>query len=457
MREYPKEFLEEMRELLGEQYGAYVASCANSPVRALHVNLNKIEPQNLMGLLPYPLTPIPFAPDGFYLGGEEKVGNHPLHHAGAYYVQEPSAMTPVCSLKLERGMWVADLCASPGGKSTQLANRVGEEGFLLSNEIMPARCATLAGNLERMGLRNTLVTNTDTDTLAKRYPECFDAVVVDAPCSGEGMFRKDEGARAAWNRGNVEACAERQRQILSAAAKMVCPGGQLLYSTCTFSTLENEATLLDFLSTHPEFSLAEAGAEVEAVTSPAVLLPDSGEIGVEIATHARRFYPHVSPGEGQFLARMVKAGDAPAARGTHGLPTPKREEMAVWDAFLKETFLPGVLPTPCLFKGSLCLVDKSVAVDEKITYACGVRAGRVEKGRVVPEHWLFTAYGHACQRRLSLHLDDPRVEKYLRGEAIPCDLPRGWACVEVEGCTLGGVKVSDGMAKNHYPKGLRLM
>ena len=447
---YPKEFLSRMETLLGEDYPRFLASSEDAPSRALHVNLTKITPEQLQTAIEYSLTPIPYAPDGFYLESEEKVGKHPLHHAGAFYMQEPSAMAPLCSVDVKEGMWCMDLCAAPGGKSTQIANRLGNTGLLVSNELMPARCATLAGNIERMGIRNAIVTNTDTQTLADYLPHMFDLVVVDAPCSGEGMFRKDEEAVADWNLGNVALCARRQKEILEAAYTLLKEGGELLYSTCTFSLEENEEQLAAFLALHPDMTLLPVPKEVQAVTAPAIGLP-----------HARRFYPHLARGEGQFMARLKKAmgeGETPntIAKKVKDLPCPlKGEEERVWMQFVKDNFSTP-LPTPMSFKGTISLLEENLSLPQAITYARGVRAGRVEKGRVVPEHWLFSAYGTTMKRQLHLSLSDPRLTAYLRGETIPCDLPDGWGCVVVEGCALGGIKVTGGVAKNHYPKGLRL-
>ncbi len=458
---YPKEFLSRMETLLGEEMPSFLGSASMEPTRAMHVNTRKTSACDMQGK-PLPLSPISYAEDGFYLEEEMRVGRHPLHHAGAFYMQEPSAMAPVCCLPLSEGMQVLDVCAAPGGKSTQVANRIGDTGLVVSNEIMSNRCATLAGNLERMGLVNSVVLNTDAATLAARYPARFDAVVVDAPCSGEGMFRKDPVAVENWNLGNVEACAARQREILSYAVKCLRPGGYLLYATCTFSPEENEGTLAAFLSSHPDMTLCEVPEAVKAVTRPAIHLADrTPEIASAIASHARRFYPHTGRGEGQFMAVMHLAEDA------EGLPPPKkqkddtaplsREETRVWEDFCRKTMRADVtLPPPRMFKGSVTLLPYDLPTAADITYARGVQAGQVEKGRFVPSHWLFSAYGKCFARTIDLSSEDPRTTAYLRGETFPCELADGWACVLVDGCPLGGIKVTGGTAKNHYPKGLRL-
>ncbi len=460
--EYPKEFLSRMEELLGDEMPDFLGASLSDATRALHVNEIKTTPDTLCSRLDFSLSTIPYASDGFYLESEERAGRHPLHHAGGFYMQEPSAMAPVTCLPLYAGMRVLDLCAAPGGKSTQVANRIGPEGLLVSNEIMSARAAVLAGNLERMGLTNAVVTNTDAATLAARYPAAFDAVVVDAPCSGEGMFRKDPVAVENWNLGNVDVCAARQREILPYAVQMMRPGGYLLYSTCTFSLQENEEMLAWLLSTCPDLTLLPVPQAVVASTHAAVYLTDCDPAVAEaIASCARRFYPHTGRGEGQFMAVMQRSADAdtaPAPRKLKHDVTPlTREEARVWEDFCRQTFRADVaLPVPQMFKGSITLLPFDLRTAADITYARGVRAGRVEKGRLIPDHWLFSAYGRAFARTIDLAPDDPRTTAYLRGETFPCELTDGWACVLVAGCPLGGIKVTGGIAKNHYPKGLRL-
>ncbi len=459
---YPKEFLSRMEALLGDEMPVFLGSASNDPTRAMHANVNKVSPQRLAEVLDFSLSRVPYAADGFYLESEERAGRHPLHHAGAFYMQEPSAMAPVTCLPLEEGMWVLDVCAAPGGKSTQAANRIGREGLLVSNEIMSARATTLAGNLERMGLTNAVVTSTDAETLSLRYPDLFDAVIVDAPCSGEGMFRKDAVAIENWNLGNVALCAARQRDILSHAVKCVKPGGYFLYATCTFSVEENEGTLAEFLAGHPEMSLCPVPRAVAAATRPAIQLTNCpGNIAELMHACARRFYPHTGRGEGQFMAVMQKASDAE----THPMPKkPKddtaplsREEARIWEDFVQKTLCKDVqVPIPRIFKGAVTLLPAEIPTGADVTYARGVRVGHVEKGRFVPEHWLFSAYGRFFARTLNLSVDDARVNAYLRGETFTCDLPDGWGCIMVAGCPLGGIKVTGGIAKNHYPKGLRL-
>ena len=444
-------YLSRMKTELSErELSLYLEAFEGTPTRALHRNEAK-RGVDIREILTNILTPIPYAEDGFYIESDEKLGNHPLHHAGAFYMQEPSAMMPIASARITPGMRVLDLCASPGGKSTQIANRIGESGLLVSNEIHPTRCATLAGNIERMGLRNAIVTNTDAKTLGGALPSFFDAVVVDAPCSGEGMFRKMPEAILEWSPELPLVCAERQRSILDDIAPALRLGGLLVYSTCTFSREENEDTVKHFLETHPDFSL-------EALPD-AVLAATVGE-----SDGMRRFYPHVSRGEGQFCALLRRSeGESelatPLKRGREKEKSPlglSPSELKLVSDFLDEVLTPEAKhPTPILFKGSAVLAPAVLPLPERLIYSAGVTVGSIVKGRIVPHHAFFSAYGSDFRRRLELSPDDARLSAYLHGDTVSSELPDGWACISVLGYPLGGVKVSSGTAKNHYPKGLR--
>ena len=246
----PKEFLARMERQLGEEYPAYLASLQRPRAAALRFNPLKGEPPEV----PFGLTPVPWEPMGFYFDPDARPGLHPYHEAGVYYLQEASAMAPVVLLAPQPGERICDLCAAPGGKSTQIAGRMKGEGFLLCNEYSPKRAKILSRNMERMGVANALVTNETPERLAKLLPGYFDRVLVDAPCSGEGMFRKEEAAIADWSEETVAMCARRQGEILRQAAKLVRPGGLLVYSTCTFAPQEDEEAVESFLSEHPDFT-----------------------------------------------------------------------------------------------------------------------------------------------------------------------------------------------------------
>lgn len=454
--------------MLGAEYDAFAASLETAPVRGLRVNPHKGDADAIRTALTDAvgeLSKIPFAEDGYTFTAEH-IGSSPLHHAGAIYVQEPAAMAPVAAVDVQPDWWVADLCASPGGKSTQIAARLSEEGLLLSNEYTRSRAPTLCGNLERMGARRSVVTSMDVPTLSALYEGCFDLVVVDAPCSGEGMFRKNPDAVGEWSETSPDFCAERQYGILRAAAKMVKSGGWLIYSTCTFAPEENEWQVARFLAENEDFSLTAPTEAVTAVSADGIaggflkaegfeessytLTPDEAKL-------CRRFYPHVFDGEGQFLAVMRRTeGGAPALCKDSSSPLSK-EEKAAAESFLREALTPEgakwVLPKLRSRNGTV-FVHPDLPIPEKGVYAAGVNLGSVVKGRLIPHHQFFSAYGDLFRNRIDLAPDDRNLAAYLHGDTIPADFA-GWGVVTVCGAAIGGVKASGGVAKNHYPKGLR--
>ncbi len=454
--ELPIGFTERMRALLGAEADAFFASFEEEPVRALRWNTLKGE-DRLTEYADFPVSRLPFHPHG-YAFENDRIGSTWLHRAGAIYVQEPAAMTPVSCVRVGQGSRVLDLCASPGGKSTQLAAMLGGTGVLVSNEYVSSRCAVLAQNLERLGVRRAVVTNLDAHALAAAYPGFFDLTVVDAPCSGEGMMRKNPLAVSEWSPENVRMCAERQRDILTEAVKTVRPGGRLLYSTCTFSPEENEENVAFLLERFPELKLIPVESAVEAVTSPG--------IGA-FSPFCRRCYPHKMAGEGQFMALFRKQGGeeeegTPAGgRGRKEKKTKPDPEEPVIRAFLEETLtrVPDGVP---VHVGENWYLSPGIPVPSSGTFENGVRIGSVQKGRVVPHQWFFSAYGTDFRRRLDLDPSDPRLAAYFHGEEIAApDLPDGEAVrdgiavLTVRGIPVGGVRLTAGRAKNLYPKGLR--
>lgn len=452
----PKAFEKRMKAMPELDAEAFFAALEAPAVRAFRVNTVKTDAQTLLPLLPFPHAPIDFLPDAFY-AEVERVGALPAHHAGMLYMQDPSAICAVAAAAPVRGERVIDLCAAPGGKSTQLAAAIGEEGVLVANEYVPARCRILQGNVERMGLNNTVVTNLDTAVLADFYGAYFDLVVADAPCSGEGMFRKYEVAPLEWSPENVTACAARQAVILDNAARLVRPGGRLLYSTCTFSIEENEANVDAFLRRHPQFSLVPVSAAVAAVTADGI--PFDGCTQGEALRLCRRFYPHLSPGEGQFLALLrredMSVCERPRADGA--LAPSRADEKALTEA-LREicTAAPARIVS---LRESFCLCP-GIAIPQKGVFCAGITIGALQKGRLLPHHHLFSAHGRHFLRKLELPEGDPRIGAYLLGEEIAApelaQVDNGFAVVLYENAPLGGAKAVAARLKNHYPKGLRL-
>ncbi|MBE6594995.1 MAG: SAM-dependent methyltransferase [Ruminococcaceae bacterium] len=450
----PEAFLARMRGLLPQtEYEAFSAALEQPAVRALRANTRKATAENLIPLLPFSVTPLPFVANAYY-APEEKVGGLAAHHAGMFYMQDPGAISTVAAAAPREGLRVLDLCAAPGGKSTQLAAAIGEAGVLVSNEYVPARCRILQGNMERMGVCNTVITNLDTRVLADFYGAYFDLVVADAPCSGEGMFRKYEVAGEEWSEENVRASAARQREILENAVRCVAPGGRLLYSTCTFSLEENEENVLFLLDRHPDFQLIPVSPAIAAATADGIPLSGREELRL-----CRRFYPHRSPGEGQFVALLKRAATGvPASPKKDGLTLLTKAETDTVTALFAETLEKMPQKRLAKLRDSIYLVP-DIPVPGSGVFAPGVCVGTLLKGRIEPHHQFYSAYGASFKRKLLLSASDERVNRYLRGEEIDApelsDEKNGYACVLFEGAPLGGGKAVCGRLKNHYPKGLR--
>lgn len=438
----PKAYSDRIRRLLGDGAEAYFSALEKEPVRAL-----RILPERMNARLfeEYALSPVPYAENAWYFS-EQGVGDGFRHRGGAFYVQEPSAMAPVAAIDFPPDAKVLDLCAAPGGKALQAAARLGEEGVLVANEVVFDRALTLLANIERLGVRNAAVLNRSPEELAAHFGTYFDLVLCDAPCSGEGMMRKNPAAIAEWSEENVRLSAARQSSILRAAARLTAPGGTLLYSTCTFSPEENEEQIVRFLSEHPDFSPVSPKEAVQNATRPGI---------GEGLSFCRRFYPHIMPGEGQFFAAMKKD---PSAAFTPCRPAaaPPREapgERLLAESFLKETLLTSP-EGRLLYEKDGWYLAAPVPLPEKGVIAPGCRLGEVRKGRFVPHHAFFMAFAARCKNRLELSASDPRAEAFLRGEEIAAPFD-GWGAVLCENTPLGGVKASGGRGKNHLPKGIR--
>ncbi|MBR3817290.1 MAG: RNA methyltransferase [Clostridia bacterium] len=447
----PEKYKNRMETLLGDEFGNYLSALSEKPVRALRVNTDKISTEKFIQICPFPIERIPYVENGFYFE-YDGIGNHPFHHAGMFYIQEPGAMAPAECIDIETDWKILDMCAAPGGKSTQLKNKLGEKGLLVSNEIIPSRCRILTGNIERLGLKNTVTTCMDTKKLARSFPHSFDLIMVDAPCSGEGMFRKEEIAISEWSEENVKMCAIRSREILENAVDCLKGDGYIIYATCTFSLEENEMLIDSFLSDHPEFELLEVSKRVVESTSDGIFFEGCSTPEIN---RCRRFYPHKSRGEGQFMALLHCT--CVHAEGSRKKQETKKEKTDPTVTSFLEDVLCGYdsqsLHTynfhPVLFSGDMHIKDG-------LAFSCGVTVGEVKKSYLQPHHQFFMAMGQNFRRKIDLSPDGKEIKKYLRGEEFETDCENGWAVVTVCGCTLGGVKVVSGRAKNHYPKGLRI-
>lgn len=446
----PIDFSNRMKEILGTDFEKFGAAFSESPVRSFRVNTNKICKENFEKIDPFGGEQIPYAENGFYFDCNG-IGNHPYHHAGMIYIQEPSAMAAVAGVEIQSDWNILDLCASPGGKSTQAAAK-NPDGILVSNEIIPSRCKTLTGNIERMGYKNVITTCADAKKLASLFGEVFDLVIVDAPCSGEGMFRKDENAQKEWSVENVMRCAERQHEILDEIKSVLKIGGLLLYSTCTFSLEENEKNVDRFLRENENFELISVDENVKKFTADGI---NFDGCRTENISECRRFYPHLAKGEGQFIALMRKTdgtGIEELVQTALG-EIPKNEQKIIFD-FLDETLTDYDKKSVKKYKENFVYFSSDFPVPYG-AFSCGVTIGSLQKNYIKPHHQFFSAMGKMFRQKIELDLE--QAEKYIHGETVPCEFEKGWCAVMTEGCPIGGAKAVGGTAKNHYPKGLRTL
>ena len=426
----PAAFLQRMKDQLGEEYPEFLNSLERPRAVALRFN-------PLKGAAPdveFVREPVAWEPMGFYYDPEARPGLHPYHEAGVYYLQEASAMAPVFLLDPQPGERVLDLCAAPGGKTTQIAGRMNGEGFLLCNEINPKRAKILSRNIERMGVANALVTNEHPERLAERFGGFFDRVLVDAPCSGEGMFRKEEAAVTDWSQETVEMCARRQAEILHSAARMLKPGGRLVYSTCTFAPEEDEGAVAAFLESHPEFV-------PEVLEAPWFVPVENG---------GHRLWPHKLLGEGHFAAVLRKTGgeeEETAPMAGEKLP---RE----WVSFAKELKIDLPRGKAVSFGANLFWAPEDLPDMKRLkVMRPGLELGEVKKGRFEPAHAL-ALWLNSCANTVSFPADSAEIREYMHGNVIGSHL-RGWCLVKAGEYPLGWAKGDGSVLKNHYPKGLR--
>lgn len=452
----PAAFMDQMKRLLGEEgFLRYLAAFEQPVTKALRVNLLRcpdgMPPCAIEGLG----EAVPWAKGAYFVDGDARPGLSPLHEGGLYYLQEPSALSSASVLDAKPGEKVLDLCAAPGGKSTQLAAQMQGEGVIVCNEPIPSRAQILSRNIERMGVKNAVVTCAYPAQLAPHFPAFFDKIMVDAPCSGEGMFRRQPEARDEWQENSPRGCADRQLEILEEAAKMLAPGGRMVYSTCTFNDTENEGVLARFLEIHPEFSLV-----------PFALpgLPEAQKGYLHL-------YPHEIRGEGHFVSLLEKSTDAPAVvekgtqsqkgdrrkgrteppRGGRGkvAPMPQAPDVLTPGVELKRLHLAG---------DALWALPEGIDMERLAglrVLRTGLLAAHSEGKRLEPDHALAMALT-PCEAARSAELDEAQALSYQAGEALSLgDLPAGYTLLCHKGVPLGWGKQAGGIMKNHYPKGLR--
>ena len=494
----PEAFIEKMRGLLGNEAEEFFNSYDH--VRSFGLRMNPLKSGDSVPDYIRGLKQIPWAKEGFYYDETMRPGKHPYHEAGVYYIQEPSAMSVAEALEPKPGERILDLCAAPGGKSTHLAGKMAQKGLLVGNEIHPARAKILAQNVERMGIANAVVTNMEPAGLVDIFTEFFDGIVVDAPCSGEGMFRKDENARNEWSPDHVTLCANRQDGILDCAAKMLRDGGRIVYSTCTFSPEENEQAIERFLVRHPEFHVERpVCAEHFEEGHPEWCKNGCDAAAAESEIHDTvRIWPHKVDGEGHFLALLVKGErservstedsfsgfeDKPAKNGkksgkqacknagknfgkntANGSGKTQVAELADFYSFCDEM----IVDSEVLVRGRRFLTfgDNLYLIPNDMPEMTGLKVlrpglhvGTQKKGRLEPSHAL-ALFLKAENVNKSLEIGcGEQAERYLKGEtlSIPEEAGnlKGWVLVTCDGYSLGFGKADRGVLKNHYPKGLR--
>lgn len=462
--ELPAKFCEEMKRILGDEYQDYLASMGESRKYGLRVNTAKISVEEFEKMAPFPLTRIPYVDNGFFYDADVQPAKHPYYFAGLYYLQDPSAMTPASRLPVEEGDAVLDLCAAPGGKATELAARLGGTGLLVANDISSKRARALLKNIELFGVENSFIVTEYPQKLRENFEGFFDKILIDAPCSGEGMFRKEPSMVRAWEQNGPEFYARLQEEILSQALPMLKPGGFLLYSTCTFSPLEDEGTVEKILRMDPDMELVPMKRyEGFAEGNPAL-------IGSRDASIRRcvRIFPHRLDGEGHFLALFHKQGQADLGQRGTGLSESRRglrgEEKKLFEAFaagLSRVFEPERLE--CNNKMLYYMPEKMPMVRGLRFLRSGLFLGEMKKNRFEPSQSLAMAlrpddYANC----LDLSVDDERVLRYLKGETLvlggeECSRPDGWVLVCVDGYPLGWGKKNRGNMKNKYHSGWRLM
>ena len=440
----PEAFTSRMKRLLCEDYDAFLESF-NRP-RAVGLRLNPLKTNTPPDLSQFALTPVPWEPCGYYYDPQTRPGKSPYHEAGLYYLQEASAMAPAALLDPKPGERVLDLCAAPGGKSTQLAGRMCGRGLLVCNEINPKRAKILASNIERLGIANALVLNEHPQRLEARFAGYFDKILVDAPCSGEGMFRKEEAAVTDWSEDTVAMCARRQAEILHSAAQMLRPGGRLVYSTCTFAPEENEGSVSAFLHTHPDFS-------VETIDAPwfSPGRPDWISDPAPGLERTFRLWPHKLLGEGHYCAVLRKAGDAPGAEIAQETSAKCPKEL---DSFCRETN--AVLPDGkiVLFGQNVYLTpDEMPSLKGLRVLRAGLELGELLKNRFGPAH-AWALWQSDLKNVVSYPETSEQILRYLAGDVLPCET-QGWTLVQVDKLSLGWAKGDGRILKNHYPKALR--
>ncbi len=452
----PAEFLEKMKKLLQDEYEEFVKSYELPRYYGLRVNSLKVSVEDFLKISPFELEPIAWTYDGFYYREGENPGKHPYYYAGLYYIQEPSAMLPGAIIDAKPGENVLDLCAAPGGKTVQMAAAMKGKGLLVANDINSDRVKALVKNIELCGVSNAIVTNDTPQNLSRKFGNFFDKILVDAPCSGEGMFRKDEDAAKSWEKFKCDLCSGMQRDILSYAHEMLKPGGYLVYSTCTFSPEENEQIIAEFLEKHREYELVD----VPKTAGIADGRPWWADNNPELKKTAR-LWPHKVKGEGHFVALMHKKDGifqdyknfdrATISINNEVLDSYRNFEKHNLNMELQDNF---IVKGNNLYSLPVKLPDLSGIKVAKF----GRYIGEALKGRFEPSHsFILSLQKSDLKNVIDLDSNSEDVIKYLKGETLLKEGEKGYIGILVDGFTLGWAKQTGDMLKNLYPKGWRKM
>jgi NOL1/NOP2/sun family putative RNA methylase len=460
----PEEFLQRMSRLLGDEYPAFAAAMAEEPRQGVRVNTLKLDAGSFRRIAPFPLGDlVPWSSSAFLLPPSDFIpGKHPFHTAGLYYLQDPSAMSAAELLDPQPGERVLDLAAAPGGKTTHLASLMKGTGLLVANEIKTSRLGSLVVNVERWGAGNTVVTNESPERLADHFGAIFDRVLLDAPCSGEGTFRRDPAARRDWSLQAVADYAAKQTSILRVAAHLVRPGGTLVYSTCTFAPEEDEGTIARFLKTNPDFKVVPLAVMGGFMPGRPEWVGE-GDLSTAPTSGAVRLFPHRTPGEGHFVCRLQRKDGADENRSgmwvAEGLPS---DLARWWWAFQAECLTIEFPEERLRLKGErLYLVPEGMPELRGLrTAGTGVWLGTFKKERFEPAHALAL---HLRKDQAKNVLDFPvdggatpassLIQRYLRGESLPSEGRPGWVLICAGGFTMGWGKRVQGIVKNHFPRG----
>ncbi|ONI43295.1 RNA methyltransferase [Candidatus Epulonipiscioides gigas] len=439
----PLEFRKNIKELLEDEYSDYIKSFEQSMYKGIRINTNKIKLTDWQEINPFKnLELVPWCEEGQYYQ-DVRPAKHPYYFAGLYYIQEPSAMAAISFLPINKDDFVLDLCAAPGGKSTQVSTKIGADGILVVNDISFSRARTLEKNIEAFGVKNAMIVSEDPKKLATIWESYFDKIIIDAPCSGEGMFRKDENAIKSWENFDIKYFNKLQAEILESAAKMLKVDGMILYSTCTFSLLENENIIANFLNKHDNF---------ESVPLTAKNGLSNGFDGTSI-----RLWPHKIKGEGHFICLLKKKYGNNLNKLNSKLYKQLKDYKFV-SLFFKENTNMNLNEYVIEKNNKLYLISKNMPEHEKIrTLRSGLYLGDIKQNSFIPSHALCMAYNKDFFKyTINFKSTDIEVIKYLKGETLLENVSNGYYVICVDGFPLGWVKALDNKLKNKYPPNLRM-